>query len=564
MPIPDFTRKPKVNDSKSFATFISDGVTTVYAFNIEYLRKIFMHVEVDGAALTPGQKPNEGDWWFSKGMEITLKTPAPEGTSLTIKRLTPSDRIVEFIDGSILKSTDLNVSAIQTLHIAEEARDYMVNTIGTDSDGNIDFRFKRGIRVADPVEPQDVINFRTYLNDAEGAHAAAKAAKASEVAAKLSEDRAKASEVAAKASEGAAKVSEANALRDAQNAAGSAAASAESETKAKASEVAAKASETAAALSEGTAKNSEDAAYGHRIAAEGSQAAAKASEDTAGSHSANATARAADALGSAENAKASEDNAKIQRDEASKSETNARASAGAAKASEAAASQSAAAAKVSEDNAEKWAKEVQDQNVAEAIKLHDANPGAHPDKLSTASFREVVLEDGNIKGTLWQDGHLNSHIEQRARALSIEEIRKQIAEDGNVKGSAWREGILSTHIEQRAREIAKEEVAAISRNPNWRLVFDNGVNNTTGGNFSENVIGKWLSFHVGATSGLLSAPVFIAHDGISYMTHSHYWTGASNAVGIRIVNGGMGFQALKANGTVGGLFYGCTVYIFEY
>lgn len=451
MPIPDFTRKPKVNDSKSFATFISDGVTTVYAFNIEYLRKIFMHVEVDGAALTPGQKPNEGDWWFSKGMEITLKTPAPEGTSLTIKRLTPSDRIVEFIDGSILKSTDLNVSAIQTLHIAEEARDYMVNTIGTDSDGNIDFRFKRGIRVADPVEPQDVINFRTYLNDAEGAHAAAKAAKASEVAAKLSEDRAKASEVAAKASEDNAKIQRDEASKSETNARASAEAAKASQDGAAASEVESAISAEGAKTAEANAKNSEDAAYGHRIAADGSQAAAKASEvaakaseDMAGSHSANASARAADALGGAENAKASEVAASESRNAAQGSASN-------AKASEVAASQSASAAKVSEGNAEKWAKEVQDQNIAEAIKAHNGDasahpdklnashstdPNAHPDKLAVAVYRGQIAEDGNVMGTLWHDGFLSSHIE----------IRKTVAAAGTEipvtrpNGQPWQEG----------------------------------------------------------------------------------------------------------------------------
>ncbi|MGR2681469.1 phage tail fiber domain-containing protein [Chromobacterium haemolyticum] len=462
MTIPNLNVSPNRNDTKSFQTWIADGTTTVYPFSIDYLRKSFMHVEVDGTRLTPGTKPGEGDWWFSQDTEITLAAPATEGALITLKRLTPSDRIIEFIDGSILKSVDLNVSALQTLHISEEARDYMVNTVGVDDEGNIDFRYKRGVRVGDPKDPLDAINLRVYKDDADGAYK-------SRVAAEAARDAAKASEAAAKGSEGAAK----------------------------ASEVA---------------------------------------------------------------AKASEDNAKIQRDEASKSETNARASAEAAKASQEGAAASAAAAKVSEDNAEKWAQEVAGQNVEEAIKAHNGDVSSHPDKLSIASFREVVLPDGNIKGTLWQDGFINLHIEHRARELSTVEIRKQIAEDGNVMGPLWRDGYLSTHIELRSREIAKEEVAAVSRTSRWRLVFDSGINNTTGGNFSENVIGKWLVVHQSQLP--MSPPMYIYGDGAYYYTHQQF-TVAGRANSIRITNGGASFSALGADGN-SGVYYGLAIYAFDY
>lgn len=462
MTIPNLNVSPNRNDTKSFQTWIADGTTTVYPFSIDYLRKSFMHVEVDGTRLTPGTKPGEGDWWFSQDTEITLAAPATEGALITLKRLTPSDRIIEFIDGSILKSVDLNVSALQTLHISEEARDYMVNTVGVDDEGNIDFRYKRGVRVGDPKDPLDAINLRVYKDDADGAYK-------SRVAAEAARDAAKASEEAAFASAGRA--------GDSSNAAANSAAAAHSDHEGTQSDL--------------TLSNA-------------ARDAAKASEDAAAA--------------------------------------------------------SATAAKVSEDNAEKWAQEVAGQNVEEAIKAHNGDASAHPDKLSTASFREVVLEDGNIKGTLWQDGFLNLHIEHRARELSTVEIRKQIAEDGNVMGPLWREGYLSTHIEQRSREIAKEEVAAVSRSPRWRTVFDNGINNTNGGNFSENVIGKWLVVHQSQLP--MSPPMYIYGDGAYYYTHPQF-TVAGRANSIRITNGGASFAALGADGN-SGIYYGLAIYAFDY
>ncbi|OQS47813.1 hypothetical protein B0T49_12790 [Chromobacterium violaceum] len=391
---------PSVSDTKSFQTWESDGVTVAYSFVIDYLRKSFMHVEIDGKRLTPGTKPGENDWWFSKETEFTLAKPVAKGVLITLKRLTPSDRIVEFIDGSILKSVDLNISALQTLHISEEARDYMTNTVGVDADGNIDFRFKRGVRVGDPVDPQDVMNYRTYLNDAEGAVAARKAAEAARDAAKASQEASAASQTAAKASE--------KAALEYRNAA--------------------KNSQEASAASQAAAKASEDASKGHQQSAEASREAADAdaaqtkddrrqtgedrantleyrdrairAQEAAAASQVSANSSEAAAKASQEASKASEIQAGKYRDfarawaeqvdtpvaagtyGAKKYALDAAASQRAASASEAAAKASEAAAKISETNAEKWANEVASQNVEESIKRHNADVGSHPDKLS--------------------------------------------------------------------------------------------------------------------------------------------------------------------------------------
>ena len=223
--LPNFNQSPNRSEAKSFVAYVGDGVTKEYRFDIEYLRREFIKVEIDGVRQT--------EWVFKASQVITLVNPVPVEAILTIKRITDASRIVEFIDGSILKSKDLNISAIQTVHIAEESRDYMTNTVGVDDEGNIDARFKRIVRVQAPIDPLDATN-KQYV-DSEGqfamekAHAQATASANSAAAAKASEDKAKASEGAAKDSETKAKASEVAAK--------------DSEVKAKDSEVAAKASE---------------------------------------------------------------------------------------------------------------------------------------------------------------------------------------------------------------------------------------------------------------------------------------------------------------------------------
>ena len=262
MSLPNLLQSPNRSEAKSFISYIGDGATNEYSFNFEYLRREFIKVEIDGVRVL--------SFIFKDASTILLQSPVAEGAVLTIKRITDSSRIVTFIDGSILKSTDLNISAIQTVHIAEEGRDYMTNTVGVDDEGNIDARFKRVVRVKNAVADDDAVNKR-YV-DSEGqfamsnAYASAQAAKASEVASKDSEGKAKTSEDKTKASEVAAKASEDKAKA--------------SETNAKASEVAAKASEnTVVPLVPVVDQASKDAAKAALMADEASKRAEQAVVD---------------------------------------------------------------------------------------------------------------------------------------------------------------------------------------------------------------------------------------------------------------------------------------------
>lgn len=89
--------------------------------------------------------------------QITFTT-APVGM-LYVYRETPTDRMVQFMEGSVLKANDMNISTLQQLHIIEENEDWMIsNSIVVDDEDNAwEARNLRIKNVVDPIEAQDVV-----------------------------------------------------------------------------------------------------------------------------------------------------------------------------------------------------------------------------------------------------------------------------------------------------------------------------------------------------------------------------------------------------------------------
>lgn len=89
-----------------------------------------------------------------------------------IRRFTSaSERIVDFSDGSVLRANDLNVSQLQSAHIAEEARDAALLAMPQDDAGNLDARNRRIVRLAPGVAGTDAVNknqLDTTLGEAGG------------------------------------------------------------------------------------------------------------------------------------------------------------------------------------------------------------------------------------------------------------------------------------------------------------------------------------------------------------------------------------------------------------
>lgn len=271
---------------KTVMTYPLDGSTTDFNIPFEYLARKFVRVTligVDRKELILNQ-----DYRFATKTTISTTRalgPADGYTLIEIRRFTSAtDRLVDFTDGSILRAYDLNISQVQTLHVAEEARDLTADTIGVNNDGNLDARGRRIVNVADAKDTGDAINLGqvqkwndSALNSANRARAEADRAtvRASEASTSAGNSASSASlsrDWAIKESpvEGAFKSSRSYALdsmayRDASKSsadvsAASAGAAKTSEINANNSKIAAKTSETNAKTSETNAKASEERA----------------------------------------------------------------------------------------------------------------------------------------------------------------------------------------------------------------------------------------------------------------------------------------------------------------
>lgn len=145
---------------KTVLTYNLDGATKDFNIPFEYLARKFVVVTLVGVnrkVLVLNQ-----DYRFVT--RTTISTTVAWGTAqgynqIEIRRYTSAtERLVDFTDGSILRAYDLNVAQVQTLHVAEEARDLTADTIGVNNDGNLDARGRRIVNLADAVNDSDAIS----------------------------------------------------------------------------------------------------------------------------------------------------------------------------------------------------------------------------------------------------------------------------------------------------------------------------------------------------------------------------------------------------------------------
>ena len=151
------------NTIKTVITYTLDGSTREFNIPFEYLARKFVSVTligVDRKTLTLNS-----DYRFASRTVISLNRAwgsADGYTTIEFRRYTSAtERLVDFTDGSILRAYDLNVAQVQTMHVAEEARDLTADTIGVNNDGQLDARGRRIVNVADPVDDYDALNLRT-------------------------------------------------------------------------------------------------------------------------------------------------------------------------------------------------------------------------------------------------------------------------------------------------------------------------------------------------------------------------------------------------------------------
>lgn len=206
--------------ASTIAFYTGDGATTDFTVPFDYLAKKFVRVSLGVTILKGGDYGDTSkDYYFLDKTKVRLKVPPQVGEVLTIRRYTSAtDRVVSFKDASVLKATDLDVSSVQTIHIAEEARDIINDAIIKDKEGNWDAKGNRIVNVGTPVAESDAVTYGVYKTDAMGAYQAKLDAEAARDAAKVSETNAKDSEVNAKESEVTAKASSGTAVSAAKHA----------------------------------------------------------------------------------------------------------------------------------------------------------------------------------------------------------------------------------------------------------------------------------------------------------------------------------------------------------
>lgn len=207
-----FTRAP--------STIVTQDINgqTEFTIPFEFLARKFVVVTllgVDRKVLTLNT-----DYRFIAVNKIRLEQPAPAGyPRIELRRVTSTtDRLVTFIDGSILRATDLNLAQVQTMHVAEEARDLTSDTIGVNDEGHLDARNRKIVNLANGTDPLDAVNLGqlrqfddSTANNADKAQASAAAAKVSETNAKNSENRSVIAEAKAVSSAGTAMTAAADA-----------------------------------------------------------------------------------------------------------------------------------------------------------------------------------------------------------------------------------------------------------------------------------------------------------------------------------------------------------------
>lgn len=189
--------------ASTIAFYTGDGTTTDFIVPFDYLAKKFVRVSRGTTILTGGDYGDTSkDYYFLDKNKVRLKVPPATGEEVTIRRYTSTtDRVVSFKDASVLKANDLDVSSVQTIHIAEEARDVINDALLKDKQGNWDAKDKRITNVGAPVADNDAMTYGIYKADALGAHQ-------SKIAAEKARDRAIEAETNSKKSEANAKLSE--------------------------------------------------------------------------------------------------------------------------------------------------------------------------------------------------------------------------------------------------------------------------------------------------------------------------------------------------------------------
>lgn len=143
------------------ATTIVYNLTGQLDFTIpfEYLARKYVELTLLGNTRKP--LVMNTDYRFVSKTVVSLNAnPSAGFPQLEIRRNTSAtERLVDFHDGSVLRANDLNISQMQALHVAEEARSNVSDAISVDDNGNLDARNRKVVNLRGGTDPLDAVSY---------------------------------------------------------------------------------------------------------------------------------------------------------------------------------------------------------------------------------------------------------------------------------------------------------------------------------------------------------------------------------------------------------------------
>lgn len=150
----------------SFVAYSADGSTDEFTIPFSYISRSDVVVQISGVSV---------DFEFINDSQIKLTTVPDSGVTILIRRFTPREPLVDFTDGSTLFESDLDLLAVQTSYLVQEAIDIADNSISKTSNGGaFDAKGLRIRNVGDPIDDADLVTKGFVNNSADSVLSQAK------------------------------------------------------------------------------------------------------------------------------------------------------------------------------------------------------------------------------------------------------------------------------------------------------------------------------------------------------------------------------------------------------
>ena len=110
-----------VDMAYSYESYTGNGSNVQFNVPFPYIAQAHVHVYVQGVEDTAFT-------WINASLIKTSITP-PNGVKVIVKRLTPRDALVDFVDGTTLGEDQLDLLLTQALYLSQEALDAAAFTV---------------------------------------------------------------------------------------------------------------------------------------------------------------------------------------------------------------------------------------------------------------------------------------------------------------------------------------------------------------------------------------------------------------------------------------------------